>query len=191
MNYRMFWNPFLRISLLVLLVPLMLCEKASPKPGLKGFREDYKSITETCRDIGFIKKCECIAGKSMVVFDVRLKNHKRNLGKGSKVVFETVDLNEGLGYDASSGVFTAPHSGIYVFDWTIVTLREKGALTSVVVNGPYKSWNYCNDRTKNLWLSCSKTTVIKLKQGDKVWIGVYSGPADIHKQYTSFSGYKL
>ncbi|XP_048749487.2 complement C1q tumor necrosis factor-related protein 2-like [Ostrea edulis] len=187
----MFWNPFLRISLLVLLVPLILCEKVSPKPGLKGFREDYKSITETCQAVGFIKKCQSNTGKSMVAFDVRMRNHRRNLGKGSKVVFDKVDLNEGQGYDASSGVFTAPHSGIYVFDWTTLTLPGKNAFTSVVVNGSYKSWNYCNDRTKNLWLPCSKMTVVKLKQGDKVWIGVNSGTADIHKQYTSFSGYKL
>ncbi|XP_048753241.2 cerebellin-3-like [Ostrea edulis] len=187
----MFWNPILRISLLVLLVPLVLCEKVSPKPGLKGFREDYKSITETCQAVGFIKKCQSITRESMVAFDVRLRNHKKNLGKGSKVVFETVDLNEGRGYDASSGVFTAPHSGIYVFDWTILSWQGKYAHTSLVINGSNKSWNHCHDVVSKTWLPCSKMTVVKLKQGDKVWIGVSSGTADIYQQYTSFSGYKL
>ncbi|XP_048772175.2 cerebellin-3-like [Ostrea edulis] len=189
----MFWNPFLRISLLVLLVPLILCEKVSPKPGLKGFREDYKSITETCQAVGFIKKCQSqsITGKSMVAFDVRLKNHKRGLGTGSKVVFEAVDLNEGLGYDASSGVFTAPHSGLYVFDWTTLAWQGKTAYTSLAVNGSLKSWNHCHDVISKTWLACSKMTVVKLKQGDKVWIGVFGGTADMYKKYTSFSGYSL
>lgn len=51
-----------------------------------------------------------------VAFDVRLRNHKRNLVKYAKIVFEDVDLNKRLGYNASTEVFTPPSGGIYVFD---------------------------------------------------------------------------
>lgn len=63
MNYRMLSNPFLRLSLLLLLINLALCRKVSPKPGLQRFREDYESITETCQAVGFVKKCKTNTSK--------------------------------------------------------------------------------------------------------------------------------
>ena len=102
-----------------------------------------------------------------------------------------MDLNEGKGYDSSTGIFTAPAAGVYVFDWTTLTQLGKVARTSLVVNGKFKSWNVCHGDYSKTYNSCSKMTVIKLKQGDKVWIGVFGGQADMFNQYTSFSGYKL
>lgn len=126
-----------------------------------------------------------------VAFDVRLKKHKRNLATKAKVIFETVDLNEGLGYDASSGVFTAPSGGLYVFDWTVMAWQKQFARTSLVVNDQEKSWNFCFGSTTDLWLPCSKMTIVRLKQGDKAWIGVNAVQAHMHEKHTSFSGYKL
>lgn len=111
----------------------------------------------------------------MGAFDVRLKDHKRNLATKARVVFETVDLNEGLGYNASNGIFTAPSGGIYVFDWTTLVWKGQSAYTSLVVNDKFKSWNHCRGVDSKTWLPCSKTTVVKLKEGDEVWIGVNSG----------------
>uniref|UniRef100_K1QCX4 Complement C1q tumor necrosis factor-related protein 2 n=1 Tax=Magallana gigas TaxID=29159 RepID=K1QCX4_MAGGI len=124
-------------------------------------------------------------------FDVRLKGHKTDLATKARVVFDTVDLNEGFGYNLSTGIFTAPSGGIYVFDWTTLTFQGHAAYTSLVVNDQFKSWNYCRDLNSKTHLPCSKMTVVKLKQGDKVWIGVFGGPTNLNSQYTSFSGYKL
>ena len=129
--------------------------------------------------------------KKVVAFDVRLNHHVTNIATNGRVVFGTVDLNEGKGYDPSTGIFTAPASGMYVFDWTTLTPRGKYAFTSLVVNGKIKSWNYCNDTISKAHQICSKMTVVKLKRGDKVSIGVYSGPANMQSQFTLFSGYKL
>ena len=129
--------------------------------------------------------------KNVVAFDVRLKNHVNNLATYGRVIFGTVDLNEGKGYNPSNGIFTAPASGMYVFDWTILTQLGKLAHTSLVINGKSKSWNSCDDSSSKTYLSCSKMAVVKLKQGDKVWIGVFSSSASIYDKFTSFSGYKL
>eukprot|EP00105_Crassostrea_gigas_P021364 XP_011440469.1 PREDICTED: collagen alpha-2(VIII) chain [Crassostrea gigas] len=192
------------LTIFVLMVTIYngLCEKVSPKPGLKLFREDYKSVEETCLAVGFIRsncrnnskaisKMALTLDHPVVAFDVRLRDHKRNLATKARVVFETVDLNEGLGYNASTGIFTAPSGGIYVFDWTTLTILGQAAYTSLVVNDQFKSWNHCHDGISKTYLPCSKLTIVKLKQGDKVWIGVYTGPANINNHYTSFSGYKL
>nr|XP_022308159.1 cerebellin-3-like [Crassostrea virginica] len=154
----------------------------------------YKSVTAACLDLGFAKKA-CNAGsyteKRIVAFDVRPTNDVNNLATNGRVVFGTVDLNEAKGYNPSNGIFTAPASGVYVFDWTTMTQVGKSAYTSLVVNGKRKSWNHCNPIGSKTYVTCSKMTVVKLKQGDKVWIGVFSGPAYIYHHYTSFSGYKL
>ena len=126
-----------------------------------------------------------------MAFDVRLKNNINNLATNGRVVFGTVDLNKGKGYNPSTGIFTAPTEGIYVFDWTTKTQKGNYANTSLVVNGKFKSWNHCDDSASKTYLACSKMTVVKLKQGDKVWIGVFNGSAYIYQKYTSFSGYKL
>ena len=75
-----------------------------------------------------------------IAFDVRLKSDVRNIATNGRVVFGMVDLNEGKGYDPSTGIFTAPAEGMYVFDWTTLTLPGKYAITSIVVNGKIKSW---------------------------------------------------
>ena len=132
-----------------------------------------------------------ILEKQVVAFDVRLTNDVNNLATNGQVVFGTVDLNEGKGYNPSNGLFSAPASGVYVFDWTTMTQKGKTVYTSLVVNDKKKSWNYCNDTASKTFRTCSKMTVVKLKQGDKVSIGVFTGPAYIYHYYTSFSGYKL
>ena len=126
-----------------------------------------------------------------VAFHVRLLAIVNNLASNGRVVFGIVYLNEGKGYDSSTGIFTAPAAGLYVFNWTTLTQQGKLALTSLTVNGTFKSLIYCNDSKTNTYMSCSKSTVEKLKKGDQVWIGVFLGPAYMHNQYTSFSGYKL
>ena len=138
-----------------------------------------------------INKCSHYFWNSVsVAFDVRLGKHVNNLAKNGRVVFGTVDLNEGNGYDPSTGIFTAPSAGLYVFDWTTMTHQGRDVYTSLVVNGIFKSWNHCRDSLSKTYLSCSKMTIVKLKQGDKVWIGVFSESATIYKHYTSFSGFK-
>lgn len=46
---------FLALAILSLSINWGQSEKVSPKPGLKLFREDYKSVQETCFAVGFVK----------------------------------------------------------------------------------------------------------------------------------------
>ena len=57
----------------------------------------------------------CLINKKVVVFDVRLNHYVNNLATNGRVVFGTVDQNEGKGYDPSTGIYTTPASGMYVF----------------------------------------------------------------------------
>ena len=115
--------------------------------------------------------------KKVVVFDVRLKRITHG-----RIVFGMVDLNEGKGYDPYTGIFPAPTSVCFWLDNFDSTRKRCSRL---VVNGNLKSWSHCHDDASKTYVSCGKMTVVKLKQGDKVWIGVFSGTADM-RQYTSF-----
>ena len=126
-----------------------------------------------------------------MAFDVRLTSNVNNLATNGRIIFGTVDLNEGKGYNSLTGIFTAPAAGIYVFDWTTLAIQGKYAHTSLVVNAELKSWNTCVAGPSKTNMVCSKMTIVRLKQRDEVWIGVFKGPADMFRLYTSFSGYKL
>lgn len=45
--------------------------------------------------------------KKVVAFDVRLTKPIKNLAAKERVIFGMVELNEGKGYDPSTGIFTA------------------------------------------------------------------------------------
>lgn len=62
----------------------------------------------------------------VVGIDVRLKEYKLNFVTKAGVVFDIADL----GYDVSTGIFTVPNSGIYVFDRTILSWQGQYAYTS-------------------------------------------------------------
>ena len=62
--------------------------------------------------------------EKVVAFDIRLKSTV-NLATNGRVVFATVDLNEGNGYVPSNGIFIAPAAGVYIYDWTRKTQNEK------------------------------------------------------------------
>lgn len=124
-------------------------------------------------------------------FDARVGTSIKNLGVNGRVVFNTVVSNHGLGYNASSGIFTAHRSGIYVFDWTILPWQGSNAHTAITLNDKFQSWSYCDSGKSGILQSCSKMAVLKLQRGDKVWIAVFRGQAVIHSTFSSFSGYKL
>lgn len=43
-------------------------DKVSPKPGLELFREDYKSVEETCLAVGFVRNnCKVTTKRNMSI----------------------------------------------------------------------------------------------------------------------------
>ena len=52
---------FLVLFALCMVLPWALSDNVSTKPGLKIFRDEYKSVTAACLDLGFAKKA-CKSG---------------------------------------------------------------------------------------------------------------------------------
>lgn len=85
-----------------------------------------------------------ILGDRVYAFDARVGTSFRNLAKNGRVVFNTVVSNQGFICNSSTGIFTAPSGGIYVFGWTILAWPGSNAHTAITLNDKFQSWNYCD-----------------------------------------------
>ncbi|XP_060584361.1 uncharacterized protein LOC132740472 [Ruditapes philippinarum] len=87
---------------------------------------------------------------------------------GETLVFKTTTLNEGLGYDNKSGIFTAPVAGTYTFSVQFCVRYGKEMYFAIVADGVEikKGWFYEEKYNK-----CYATdTVAELQKNSKVYI---------------------
>lgn len=61
--------------------------------------------------------------RKTIAFNSVLSKTLTNVPKNHIIKFERVLVNEGNGYDPSTGKFTAPVDGVYFFSWTYHTNR--------------------------------------------------------------------
>ncbi|XP_062576876.1 complement C1q tumor necrosis factor-related protein 3-like [Saccostrea cucullata] len=179
---------------LVSIFGIINTDKVSPRPSLKSFRDDYDSVAKTCVAVGYVKdhcKKNHDRKNTVIAFNAKAKGTVQSVSDGNIVMFGEVDLNVGGGYNAVKGTFTAPKSGVYVFDWTTMTNNNKIAYTSLVLNGKRRAYNHCNNNSHHINMSCSKMAVVRMEAGVKAWIDSFSGASSVYPKYSSFSGYML
>ncbi|XP_060582860.1 uncharacterized protein LOC132739214 [Ruditapes philippinarum] len=84
------------------------------------------------------------------------------------VIFSKSVINEGTGYDTSTGIFTAPVRGLYQFSVHTCVYYGKFAYIGLVLEGKViaADMNYDNDQ-----YTCSAFGAIaRVKSGEKVWV---------------------
>ncbi|XP_078001177.1 uncharacterized protein LOC144453717 [Glandiceps talaboti] len=118
------------------------------------------------------------------------------------IVYDKVYSNDGNGYSTSTGKFTCPVSGMYVF--MISAMRPR--LSEMDSN--YNSYNlkvclmkntthlpctYINNEGRRQYGTASNSVIIDVQQGDEIWIKLYEGYAVYSNdyEYTTFAGYLL
>jgi len=88
------------------------------------------------------------------------------------IVFDTVNNNIGNGYNATSGMFTAPTDGVYVFSTTILTCPGCVASVGLIKNDDdFISGLYVNGAPDKL-PSTAETTVLELTRGDQMRVKI-------------------
>ncbi|KAL3871597.1 hypothetical protein ACJMK2_039588 [Sinanodonta woodiana] len=105
---------------------------------------------------------------SNVGFTARLTN-TITLGLNSQqtLVFDNVYINEGNGYDATTGVFRAPIAGMYVI---LMTVSSEGDYLSEDIEVVHNGVPVCRAVATHLhWGGCPCNAVVRLKVGDAVW----------------------
>jgi hypothetical protein len=107
------------------------------------------------------------------------------------VIFTKSVINEGTGYDTSTGFFTAPVGGLYQFSVHTCVYQGKYAYIGLVFEGKVigADMNYDKDH-----YTCSAFGAIaRVKSGEKVWVKTTSSGSnrqlyqDSHRMIT-FSG---
>jgi hypothetical protein len=107
------------------------------------------------------------------------------------LVFPKVIHNIGGGYNPSTGVFTAPTEGHYVFFVTVVEYDKQDSAVDIVLNGASKVRTLGSDRAP--FQTGANMVVLRLQQGDTVWIKRSFGKGYwTHSvPMTTFSGFLL
>ena len=107
------------------------------------------------------------------------------------MVFPHVITNKGQGYSSSSGKFTAPRDGTYVFTLTVVSYDSNDLNLDIVYDGVSKLRTTLTDYAS--WQTGTNLVVQELDRGDAVWVkrvsgrGYFTNPVPL----TTFSGFIL
>ena len=136
-----------------------------------------------------VQKC---TDKKIVSFSARVKPSISNIGKYTTIKFAAVETNIGNAYDSTTGEFTAPLAGVYVFFATILVKPKNYINTVMKVNDKVKLWLYSGDGKYHG--SGSNLLVSHLNKGDKVKMMTCccgSKPFNIHHRWSTFSGFLI
>nr|XP_022336583.1 myosin heavy chain, clone 203-like [Crassostrea virginica] len=114
-----------------------------------------------------------------------------NTWQGDILVFPHVITNKGQGYSSSSGKFTAPRDGTYVFTVTVMSYYNNDLKLDIVHDGVSKVRAYSYSHTSHQ--TGTNLVVLELDRGDTVWVkrvygqGYYAEAVPL----TTFSGFIL
>ncbi|KAH3805364.1 hypothetical protein DPMN_133667 [Dreissena polymorpha] len=112
-----------------------------------------------------------------------------DLSSSLDVIFPTVEVNEGQGYDPSSGKFTASIPGMYLFSVQYCVYTSKQISLDIVHQGKALQRSYFYDGASN-YPCVTMQVSASIAMGHQVWVRTYSTTnlyADSYR-YTSFSG---
>ncbi|XP_060584364.1 uncharacterized protein LOC132740473 isoform X2 [Ruditapes philippinarum] len=143
---------------------------------------------ETNRSIrNFAADLEKLKGPTVAFRSNDLVDHSPS--SGETLVFKTTTLNEGLGYDNKSGIFTAPVAGTYTFSVQLCVDGGKDMYYAIVADGVdiKKGW-FCDEK----WKTCYTTdTVAVLQKDSKVNVKCSAGSSTLRatgNYWNTFSG---
>lgn len=120
-----------------------------------------------------------------------------NTKNESPVIFDTIVINSGSGYDASTGQFVAPYEGLYYFTWTIITYNSKYFPTHLLHNDKIIAGNYPDGRglSSSSHVSATQSVLLHLAAKYKIHLITNTGISKWAHMYggiwSTFSGFKI
>lgn len=126
----------------------------------------------------------------VVAFTAGVTESKRYWRSGN-LMFSTIIYNEGGAYDASTGVFTSPTDGIFVFYVTITAYSSNTIYVDIVKNRSSSVRALAYGGTSHQ--TGTNMAVFSLRRGDKVWVKYHSGQGFYTDStpITSFTGFMI
>ncbi|XP_033759227.1 complement C1q and tumor necrosis factor-related protein 9-like [Pecten maximus] len=128
-----------------------------------------------------------------VAFHTRLSEYFTNPGDDQPIIMADILTNEGAAFDRSTGQFTCPVSGVYVFFITAVSFQDKHIQIGLLKNG-HNIESLVNGNS-GYWGSASNMVIVHAQEGDHIWPQVDGQIHDmgtlLDRYYTTFSGFLL
>lgn len=101
--------------------------------------------------------------------------------------YEVVGLNNGNGLDATTGIFTAPKAGTYLFTFHAEMDPREDQWVFMKLNGQTKTRIFNEDNTtgNSIQRTSAMSIILSLNANDKVGVYLQAGTL---RQYSYFSG---
>ncbi|CAC5394170.1 C1QL [Mytilus coruscus] len=128
--------------------------------------------------------------KRRPTFFASLKTYQTLSNIKDIVKFDDAKINVGGGYDSTTGIFTAPRNGIYIFSCTIMANGGGNVQFQLNKNDLLYTNGYA---AKSDYGTQTVNSLVKLKTGDKVYIKHRTGTSQTvyGNHFSTFSGYLL
>ena len=114
-----------------------------------------------------------------------------SLGDNQPLVFDRVITNIGGFYHSTTGIFTAPIAGIYIFYASLKVNPEKHMYLKIVEDGQWIDDIHSDGRGDTSTESVSETWILSLEEGSEVWIATEVAGDVLGWGHTQFSGFLL
>ncbi|KAK3582877.1 hypothetical protein CHS0354_012489 [Potamilus streckersoni] len=128
-----------------------------------------------------------------VAFTATLTTTIPNMQLHQHIKFDHVLTNEGSAYDASTGTFTAPVSGVYAFYLTVTNTPQYSASLVLAKNGNPQASVLAHGTPTSGWQTSTIATMVTLHNGEQVWAqdeGQFSTIEQLDGyEFSSFSGH--
>ncbi|XP_060567288.1 complement C1q-like protein 4 [Ruditapes philippinarum] len=170
---------FLLPSASVFFVLMMMTTQYAISVNAEATNEEHHSVV----------KRAIVYGR--VAFSAYLSSRTTYLDN-EKIVFDSEVINDGEAYDKSSGIFTVPATGTYLFAFQFEDWSNTDQQTAyLMVNGNIISSAII--KTLGRSTQAGNTVIVHLHKNDNVYVQVnlgqvYGSPTE---RYTTFSGYLL
>ena len=110
--------------------------------------------------------------KQKVAFTAGVTSDSTTWNSGT-LIFNSVILNVGNGYNPSTGIFTSPVAGTYVFYVTAVEYSNQYLRVDIVLNSVSKVRTMGDSSTS--FQTGTNMVILNLQKGDSVWVRYASG----------------
>ncbi|XP_076071725.1 complement C1q-like protein 4 [Mytilus galloprovincialis] len=153
-----------------------------------------KALSAKCNgiDLTHLNKRLEVNPTTPVAFSAYINHSVDKLVHGAVIPFERVTMNEGNAFNGGTGIFTCPKSGLYLFMWNVMVDQGHQTQISFVVNGATRRWSYAVATAINAgYQNAANHDIVRLNEGDKVWVADDYASGEIHPHHTTFSGVLL
>ncbi|XP_060069120.1 complement C1q-like protein 4 [Ylistrum balloti] len=124
---------------------------------------------------------------SPVAFSVYLSHFMSNIAVNHKIPYDVITTNEGSAYENATSTFTCPRAGLYLFMWNVMTDTGGSASVSLRINGVISRWSISGS-SSSYYDNAGNQDLVRLEEGDKVWMAFYAAPGELHPHHTTFAG---